>query len=77
MKTGKREARRKYNAVMKSERWRLIRAAVIKRDGGRCARCGAIGGLEVHHLHYRTLGAETGRELITLCAACHAAIHGR
>jgi 5-methylcytosine-specific restriction endonuclease McrA len=37
-----------------------------------------MSNLEVHHRQFRThSGADSEENLITLCATCHATVHGR
>ena len=49
---------------------------VLERDGWRCQFCGAREQLHVHHLQSRAqLGADVEDNLLTVCAACHQAIH--
>ena len=31
----------------------------------------------VHHKHYKTVGSESGKDLISLCYDCHKKIHGK
>jgi hypothetical protein len=65
-----------YEAVLASERWRALRAEVIRRAGYRCACCSRGGPLDVHHAHgYRNLGKERPEELQALCHDCHTALH--
>ena len=54
-----------------------LRAEVIDRDGSQCQVCGVTEGkLQVHHLDLdRTNNDETN--LLTVCASCHLAYHGR
>lgn len=60
------------------ESHRQLRLEVLKRDGWRCQNCGHLTNLQVHHIHPRSLlGADVERNLITLCASCHQAIHLR
>jgi hypothetical protein len=67
---------RQYQAVLASERWRALRAEVIRGAGYSCACCGRGGPLDVHHaLRYRNLGREQLEELQALCRDCHAALH--
>lgn len=63
-----------YDAHILSPEWARIRQNVIVRDLGRCLACGE-NGRDVHHIHYRTLGAETGNELVLLCRRCHKQEH--
>jgi 5-methylcytosine-specific restriction endonuclease McrA len=56
--------------------YQVMRNQVLKRDGWRCQLCGASKDLQVHHLKSRgNLGDDTMRNLITLCAKCHEALH--
>jgi len=65
-----------YEAVLASDRWRLLRAEVIRRAGYRCIACGRGGRLDVHHAHgYQNLGNERPEELQALCRDCHTAVH--
>ena len=55
-----------------------LRQQVLRRDGWRCQSCGTMSNLEVHHREFRShSGADSEENLITLCAACHARVHGR
>lgn len=57
-------ARRDYDAEYRKER-----AAVMKRDGHKCAKCGTRFSLEVHHVNGHE--QNSGSDLITLCFLCH------
>ncbi len=51
---------------------------VLRRDGWRCQSCGTMSNLEVHHREFRShSGGDSEENLITLCAARHARVHGR
>ncbi len=53
-----------------------LRQQVLRRDGWRCQSCGTMSNLEVHHKQFRSRsGVDSEENLITVCAACHAAIH--
>jgi 5-methylcytosine-specific restriction endonuclease McrA len=55
-----------------------LRQQILRRDGWRCQSCGTMSSLEVHHRKFRShSGADSEENLITLCAACHARVHGR
>jgi len=55
-----------------------LRQQILRRDGGRCQSCGAMSNLEVHHKEFRShSGANSEKNLITLCTACHARVHRR
>jgi len=54
-----------------------LRQQVLRRDDWRCQSCGTMSNLEVHHREFRChSGADAEENLITLCTACHARIHG-
>jgi len=54
-----------------------LRQQILRRDGYRCQSCGKMSSLEVHHTEFRShSGADAEENLITLCTACHARIHG-
>ena len=66
----------KYRAYLQSKDWKKKRAAKL-RCGKRqsCAFCGAVKGLEVHHLIYRRwYDVKTG-DLRLVCRRCHDLIH--
>ena len=55
-----------------------LRRQILRRDSWRCQCCGTMSNLEVHHRQFRThSGADSEENLITLCATCHARVHGR
>lgn len=55
----------------------IIRKAVYRRDGFRCALCDSTKGLQVHHAIPRSRGGNNSEyNLITLCSVCHATTHG-
>jgi 5-methylcytosine-specific restriction endonuclease McrA len=60
-----------YRDYLRSDRWRAIRDWAFALHGRKCQECGETGGLEVHHLHYDTLGRERPEDLRVLCWRCH------
>ena len=55
-----------------------LRRQILRRVCWRCQCCGTMSNLEVHHRQFRThSGADSEENLITLCATCHARVHGR
>lgn len=79
--------REKYNAHISSARWKEIRERLVMstyhNDSERydlsrghfyCQKCWwnfHKNELEVHHLHYNTLGKETRKDLAVVCNPCH------
>ena len=55
-----------------------MRAYVIRRDGGRCVRCGSRVNLQAHHVVPTAFGGlDIPSNLRTHCENCHDQIHGR
>jgi hypothetical protein len=62
-----------YREYLGSVEWQKRRAARLRIDDFRCARCKATRRLEVHHLNYDRIGAEDiHSDLVTMCFGCHA-----
>lgn len=52
------------------------RDRVKRRDSEKCRWCGTTDSIEIHHVYYRSEGgADTPRNLISLCTADHALAH--
>jgi 5-methylcytosine-specific restriction endonuclease McrA len=61
-----------YQRALASDHWRELRRRVLADRGYACERCGmTLALLDVHHLHYRTLGDEGLDDVELLCRACH------
>ena len=53
-----------------------LRQQVLRRDGWRCQLCGSMSNLEVHHKQFRSHSGDDSKEnLVTVCDACHSALH--
>jgi group II intron reverse transcriptase/maturase len=53
--------------------WADLRPTVLERDGHRCAQCGSLENLHVHHRQARRRGGTNQMDnLQTLCERCHA-----
>lgn len=66
----------KYIKYINSDAWRAMRSRVLERDSCRCRDCGHTSPRNhVHHLTYARLGRERLDDLVTLCKACHDAVH--
>jgi len=56
--------------------WNTFRYETMKRDGHCCTQCGSKNDLEVHHqIPIAAGGTNAEDNLVTLCHACHVAIH--
>lgn len=51
------------------------RKSVLARAWGKCEECAHRAVLDLHHLHYRTVGEESPEDLKALCRDCHHAAH--
>lgn len=79
-KTRAKRVRRKAHREQKFTGGRRLpgtcRDRVRRRDGGRCRWCGTTDLLQIHHVFYRSEGgADTPRNLLTLCWECHERAH--
>lgn len=62
----------KYREVLKSKRWKEFAKYAIHQAQGECQRCGMPKKpLQVHHLHYDTLGHEKLTDVEVVCLDCH------
>ena len=66
-----------YKEYVSSDAWQKSerRLNCIKAARNKCQMCGAMFGLEVHHITYTNLGAELPQELVLLCISCHEHTH--
>jgi hypothetical protein len=55
--------------------WKQVRSARIHFDRGACCQCNSVNDLQVHHWFYELFNEHTERDLMTLCAECHQALH--
>jgi len=57
--------------------WLKLRNERLNIDFHRCVRCGTAFNVQVHHLKYPEIWGEEDveRDLVTLCATCHAETH--
>lgn len=62
---------KEYDDYLQSEKWRLIKDAVLRRDGFKCCRCDRKDNLQVHHKTYKRIFNERLTDLETLCKGCH------
>jgi 5-methylcytosine-specific restriction endonuclease McrA len=54
-----------------------LRQWVLRRDGWRCQSCGTMANLEGPPQQFRShFGHDSEENLITLCNACQAGVHG-
>lgn len=68
---------RNYKEYLKTDHWKITRAAALRRAGYKCEICGSSKELNVHHLTYKNIGNERPEELKVLCYYHHKMIHGK
>lgn len=62
-----------YRTYLDSDDWLVFRESVLAAyDHTCCECCSSLGVLQVHHLHYHTLGWEDIDDVVVLCRDCHA-----
>lgn len=66
-----------YRDYLQTREWRLTKAIVRRRFGGRCATCNSAKRLHVHvhHRTYERRGEEDIGDLTLLCGDCHGLFH--
>ena len=64
-----------YKAYLRSEKWKRIRRAVLRRDKRRCRSCGRRAS-QVHHGSYdpETMRGARLDKLYAICGKCHEAV---
>jgi len=66
-----------YKEYLQTEHWQALRYDSLKRAGFQCELCASKGELHVHHKTYERHGYEYKKDLIVLCANCHAKFHNK
>lgn len=65
-----------YQLYLQTPHWRETREKRLQIDKNKCAFCGSLGPLHVHHRSYKRLWQEdVEQDLITLCVDCHHKLH--
>jgi hypothetical protein len=63
-----------YKEYLKTNHWIETRKEKTSKKR-RCAVCGEIDNIDVHHLTYENIGNEKGDDLRKLCRRCHDLAH--
>lgn len=62
---------------LKSPHWKFLSKIAYSTLGRVCKDCGSTKRLQLHHLNYDNLWKEDiHRDLVVVCATCHAKRHG-
>jgi len=70
----RKEHHRHSKAVTRTARWKVLRMAILERDGFACKACGCAGRLEVDHIKPVRTAPELAyapANLQALCPSCH------
>jgi hypothetical protein len=70
----RRESPEWYAAYRRTDHWQELRTLAHEYYRG-CVLCGTFDGLDVHHRHYQTIGAEQMTDLSVLCNEHHRHSH--
>ena len=60
-----------YVEYLRSAEWREKRKEFLEFVGYECEECGSKEKLQIHHLHYNTVGDESQDDVEVLCKICH------
>lgn len=66
-----------YSEYLQSEKWKTLRAKILKRDNYICKSCLVNEAVQVHHLTYARLYDECAFDLVSVCIECHKKIHNK
>ena len=66
-----------YAEYLQSDYWKQFAHEAKERVGNRCQLCNADGELHTHHRTYERLGEELPKDVVVLCANCHAKFHDK
>lgn len=64
-----------YREYLESPHWLTVKAQKISASNQLCDACRTDKRLEVHHLHYGSIGKEQLSDLMLLCRDCHHFAH--
>ena len=66
-----------YAQYLQTAHWKLLSEKVKRRAKYRCQLCNVQSIMNVHHRTYERRGHEYLKDLICLCAGCHAKFHDK
>jgi len=67
-----------YKFYLTTPHWKAVRMRRLRAAHFQCEECGEHKTiLDVHHLHYRSLGREKNKDLKVLCRPCHKDAHAK
>lgn len=66
---------RTYEDYLHSDYWIDFQKRYFAANPKICFVCGSATRVGLHHLHYRSIGAEAFEDVVPACKPCHAKIH--
>lgn len=63
-----------YSTYIKSKKWKRKSKKFQQQRNFQCEICGKKSEV-THHLHYKTIGKESLKDIQVLCRDCHANLH--
>jgi hypothetical protein len=67
--------RHQYERYMASDHWKARKDRYFRTHEKRCAACGSVDEVQLHHLSYEKMGREPNDDLMPLCQICHSLVH--
>lgn len=64
-----------YYDYLESEIWMKKRQEWLKKSNNKCLFRESDKNLNIHHLHYNTLGFESEKDIMVVCQDCHKKVH--
>lgn len=64
-----------YDRYIRSKAWREKREQILAHYGHTCSLCGSHTDLQIHHLHYNSVGTEQMADVAVCCKRCHFKLH--
>ena len=64
-----------YQGYLQSDAWKILRAQRLTMDDNQCILCGETASQAHHRRHPKEWGAETVKDLVSLCAGCYSWHH--
>lgn len=71
------DRRSTYDVYIHSEEWQGVKNRYYRQYGRKCAACGSVNRVHLHHMYYGNFGKEEDADLIPLCAKHHEEYHAK
>ncbi len=71
------DRRSTYDVYIHSEEWLEVKNRYYRKFGRKCAACGSVNRVHLHHMYYGNFGHEEDADLIPLCEKHHKEYHDK